>query len=336
MPDDSSRIGGAERAAIFLLSLGDDVASEVLKHMSPKEVQKLGVAMASQRNVTSEQVDHVMEDFVTTVARQTSIGVGSEDYIRNMLVKALGNDKAEGMIDRVLHGANTRGLEALKWMDPRAVADIISQEHPQIIAIVLSYLDPDQSAEVLALLNEKLALDVVLRMASLDGIQPTALNELNEVLEKNFSNANTTKSSRVGGVKTAANILNLLDASIENRLIESIKGVDENLAQEIQDLMFVFDDLSGVDDRSMQTLLREVSSESLIVALKGADDTVKEKVFSNMSKRASEMLRDDLEVRGPVKVSEVEGAQKEILAIARRLAEAGEISLGGGGGEDYV
>lgn len=336
MAEGAVKLKGTDRAAIFLLSLGDDVASSVLKHMTPKEVQKLGMAMASQSNVTSDTIKGVMENFVETYEQQTAIGVGAEDYIRNMLVKALGNEKAEGMIDRVLHGANTRGLEALKWMDPRAVADVIGIEHPQIIAIVLSYLEPDQAAEVLGILDSKLRTDVVLRMATLEGIQPSALNELNDVLERNFSSSGGTKSSRVGGVKVTANILNLMDASMENEIIESVKSVDESLAQQIEDLMFVFDDLVGLDDRSMQTLLREVSTDTLVIALKGAEENLKDKIFANMSKRAAEMLRDDLEVRGPVKVSEMEGAQKEILLVARKLSEAGEISLGGQGGEQYV
>lgn len=333
----SSTFPGAERAAVLLMSLGEAEAAEVMRHLEPKEVQRVGAAMSELKNVTSEQVNSVVGDFVSEVKSQTSIGIGSDEFVRNTLVKALGQDKADGMLDRVLHGANTKGLESLKWMDSRAVADIISLEHPQIISIVLAYLDAEQSAEILSLLPDKLRIDVVLRLATLDGIQPAAMNELNEVLEKHFSSASSSvKSSSVGGIKTAANILNLMDASLEGALIEEVKSVDENLAGEIEDLMFVFEDLSSVDDRGVQTLLREVSSDSLIIAMKGSSEQVKEKIFTNMSKRAAEMLRDDLEVKGPVRLSEVEGAQKEILAIARRLAEAGEIMLGGSAAEEYV
>ncbi len=333
----SSTFAGAERAAVLLMSLGEAEAAEVMRHLDPKEVHRVGAAMSALKNVTSEQVNSVVGDFVTEVKSQTSIGIGSDEFVRKTLIKALGQDKADGMLDRVLHGANTKGLESLKWMDSRAVADIISLEHPQIISIVLAYLDAEQSAEILSLLPDKLRIDVVLRLATLDGIQPAAMNELNEVLEKHFSSASSSvKSSSVGGVKTAANILNLMDASLESALIEEVKAVDESLASEIEDLMFVFEDLGAVDDRGIQTLLREVSSDSLIIAMKGSSEQVKEKIFTNMSKRAAEMLRDDLEVKGPVRLSEVEGAQKEILAIARRLSDAGEIALGGSAAEEYV
>jgi flagellar motor switch protein FliG len=337
MADHASKMPGVERAAILLLSLGEQAAAEVLKHMAPKEVQKIGAAMAAMTNVSRDQVGTVLEHFTKEVENQTAIGVGSDEYIRKVLVSALGQDKAGGVIDRILLGGNSKGLEALKWMDPRAVAELIRLEHPQIISIILSYLDSDQAAEIIVHLPDRVRIDVIQRIAALDGIQPSALQELNEIMEKQFSGNNTSnvKSSSVGGVKAAANILNLTESSKQADIIAKIKEGDEKLAQQIEDLMFVFEDLAGIDDRGIQALLREISSESLIVALKGADETMKEKIFKNMSKRAAEMLRDDLEVRGPVKLSEVEGAQKEILGVARRLAESGEIALGKGG-EQYV
>jgi flagellar motor switch protein FliG len=331
-----SKITGIERAAILLLSLGEQDAAAVLMHMGPKEVQKVGSAMATLSNVSKDQVAAVLQDFATTVENQTALGVGSEDYIRKVLVSALGEDKAGGVIDRILLGRNTKGLEALKWMDPRAVAEIIRLEHPQIIAIVLSYLESDQSAEVLGHLPERTRPDILMRIASLDGIQPSALHELDEILEKQFSGNTNVKSSSVGGVKAAANILNFVDSSQEGAIMDSIKEIDAEVGQKIQDLMFVFDNLIDVDDRGIQALLREVSSDSLLLALKGSDEGIKEKIFKNMSKRAAEMLRDDLEAKGPVKLSEVESAQKEILAIARRMSEAGDIVLGGKGADQYV
>jgi flagellar motor switch protein FliG len=338
MADNASKIPGVERAAILLLSLGEQAAAEVLKHMAPKEVQKIGAAMAAMTNVSRDQVGTVLENFTKEVENQTAIGVGSDEYIRKVLVSALGQDKAGGVIDRILLGGNSKGLEALKWMDPRAVAELIRLEHPQIISIILSYLDSDQAAEIVVHLPDRVRVDVIQRIAALDGIQPSALQELNEIMEKQFSGHNTSnvKSSSVGGVKAAANILNLTESSKQADIIAQIKEGDEKLAQQIEDLMFVFEDLAEIDDRGIQALLREISSESLIVALKGADETMKEKIFKNMSKRAAEMLRDDLEVRGPVKLSDVEGAQKEILGVARRLSESGEIALGGKGGEQYV
>jgi len=329
-------LNGVQRSAVLLMTLGEKAASEVLKHMDPKEVQKLGAAMAQIDNISRQQVDDVLRNFCSTVQEETGLGLGSDEYVRKVLINALGEDKAEGLIDRIIQGGNTKGLETLKWMDPRAVAEIIRLEHPQIMAIVLSYLEPDQAAEVLALFPDRVRVDVTLRIASLDGIQPNALNELNDILEKQFSGNSNVKSSSVGGIKAAANILNFMDSSIEGEIMDSVKEVDADLGQNIQDLMFVFGNLLEVEDRDIQTILREISSESLVLALKGAEDALQEKIFKNMSKRAAEMLRDDLEAKGPVKLSDVEGAQKEILSVARRLADAGDISLGGGGGEEYV
>ncbi|OOG26191.1 flagellar motor switch protein FliG [Thioalkalivibrio denitrificans] len=333
---EKSSFNGSERAAVFLMSLGEDAAAEVLRHMGPKEVQRLGTAMATLTNVSKSEVSQVLEEFNAAVQEQTALGVGSDEYIRKVLTSALGEDKAGGLINRILLGRNSKGLEALKWMEPRAVAEIIRLEHPQIIAIVLSYLDADHAADVLSYLPERTQPDIMMRIATLDGIQPNALQELDDILERQFAGSNNVKASTVGGVKSAANILNFLEPSKEAALVESIRAADEDLSQEIQDLMFVFDNLVDVDDRGIQALLREISTESLVLALKAADEPLKEKVFKNMSKRAAEMLRDDLEAKGPVRLSEVESAQKEILTIARRMAETGEIVLGGKGSEEYV
>ena len=334
MAEKRVKLNGPERAAILMMALGEDVATAIMKHMGPKEVQRIGEAMATTTNVSRDQVEDVVSNFADTFGSQTALGVGAEDYLRKILVNSLGEDKAAGLIDRILLGRSSKGLEALKWMEPRAIAEVVRLEHPQIIAIVLSYLDPDQAAEVLGLLPENMRADILMRIASLDGIQPSALQELDEILEKQFSGSSgNLKSSSVGGTKTAANILNFMDSALEGSIIDRVKEVDSEMGQKIQDLMFVFDNLADVDDRSIQALLREVSSDTLIIALKGADEAVKEKVLKNMSKRAAEMLRDDLEARGPVRLSEVESAQKEILSIARRMAESGDISLGGGGDE---
>ncbi len=331
-----AKLSKVDKAAVLLLSLGEADAAQVLRHMGPKEVQKVGLAMAQMRNVHREQVEEVMSEFVDMVGEQTGLGVGSDDYIRKMLTQALGEDKAGNLIDRILFGGNTSGLDSLKWMEPRAVADVIRYEHPQIQAIVVAYLDPDQAGEVLAHFDHKVRLDIILRVSALNTIQPAALNELNAILEKQFSGSSSTSRTTMGGVKRAADIMNFLDSSVEGPLLDAIRELDGDLSSQIEDLMFVFDNLADVDDRGIQALLREVSSEVLILALKGADDAIKEKVFRNMSKRASELLRDDLEAKGPVRLSEVEAAQKEILTIARRMAEAGEIVLGGKGGEEMV
>jgi len=326
---------GVQRAAVLLMTLGTNEASEVLKHMNPKEVQALGSAMAQMSNINKAMVNNVMDEFMGAVGNQTALGIGSEDYIRSMLVGALGEDKAGNMIDRILLGSGSSGLEALKWMDGRSVAEVIRLEHPQIIAIVLSYLEPDQAAEVLALLPERARPDILMRVAYLDGIAPAALQELDKIMEKQFEGSSNVAQSNLGGVKTAANILNFMDGSVEQAISATISEADQDMAEQIHDLMFVFDNLREVDDRGIQALLREVSSESLVVALKGADPAVKQKFLGNMSSRASEMMEEDMEVRGPVRVSEVEAAQKEIIAIARRMADDGDIQLGGGG-EEFV
>jgi flagellar motor switch protein FliG len=337
MAEAKNKLSGAEKAAVLLMSLGESDAAQVLKHMSPKEVQKIGEAMATLGNVPKDAVTNVLGDFCDAVDEQTSLGIGNEDYLKSVLTGALGEDKAKNVIDRILLGRHSKGLDALKWMEPRAIAEIIRLEHPQIVAIVLSYLEADHAAEVLSALPENMQIDVLMRIASLDGIQPSAIHELDDMLERQFSgNSDNIKSSTVGGLKTAANILNFCDTTMENTLLEKVKEIDEDTGSGIQDLMFVFDNLVDVDDRGIQALLREISSDNLITALKGADEGVKEKILKNMSRRAGEMLRDDLEAKGPVRLSEVEAAQKEILSVARRMAESGEIALGGKGGDEYV
>ncbi|NLW05731.1 MAG: flagellar motor switch protein FliG [Pseudomonadaceae bacterium] len=336
MSDDdlySESLTSLERAAILLMSLGETDAAQVLKHMGPKEVQKIGLAMSQLQNVSRAEVEEVLGDFLEDVSEQTGLGVGADSYIRRMLSEALGEDKANGLIDRILLGGNTTGLDTLKWMEPRAVADIIRFEHPQIQAIVLSYLDSDQGAEIIRFFDPKVRLDVMLRVAALESVQPQALQELNDILEKQFSGSGGTQTTSMGGVKVVANIMNNLDSNVEGELMDAIKEIDEALGEEIEDLMFVFDNLADLDDKDLQVLLREIKPETMTLALKGAESRVQEKIFKNMSKRAAELLRDDLEAQGPVRVSEVESSQKEILGVARRLADEGTINLASSGDE---
>jgi flagellar motor switch protein FliG len=332
--DHNNVINGPQRAAILLLTLGEQDAAEVLKHLSARDVQAVGTAMATLSNVSRDQVEQVLNRLNEDIGRQTALGVGTEEYIRKVLVSALGETKAGSLIDRILLGRSTKGLESLKWMESRAIAEMIGMEHPQIIALVLAHLEPDQAAEVIGYLPQRVRSDAVMRIANLDGVQPQALNELDEIMERQFSGTSTKlKSATVGGLKAAAAILNAMETSREAELMSAIRTHDAGLSTKIEELMFVFDDLSEIDDRSMQTLLREVPSARLIIALKGSEPAVREKIFANMSKRAADMLRDDLEVKGPVKLSEVDAAQKEVLQIARRLADAGQISLSAGGDE---
>lgn len=336
MSETQTRRAGVDRAAILLLALGEQDAAHVLRHLAAKEVQRVGAAMAQLSGVSRDEVAGVLANFAASVEKQTSFGVGTDDYVRNVLVGALGEEKAGTMIDRVLHG-RSRGLEALKWMPARSIADMLRSEHPQIIAIVLSNLEADHAAEVLMQLSDTMRAQILMRIATLDAVHPSALTELDEVLEKQLSSASGAKAATgLGGPKVAADILNLVGTTEESALLAQIAKSDESLSQKLQDLMFVFADLIEVDDRGMQELLREVPGDKMIIALKAADEGLKQKFFKNMSERAAQMMKDDLEAKGPVRLSEVEAAQKEILVTARRMAEEGRLSIGGKGGETYV
>jgi flagellar motor switch protein FliG len=333
---DVSKLDGIEKAAILLLSLSEDDAAQILKFMQPKQVQALGSAMAAMDDMTQSKINSVHKHFIEEIQNYSTIGFKSEDFVRRTLTTALGEDKAAHLLDQILAGAGAKGLESLKWMDSKQVANIIRNEHPQIQTIVMSYLEPEQSAEIMAQFPEKVRLDLLMRVANLEEVQPAALQELNEIMEKQFAGQAGAQAAKMGGLKSAANIMNYLDTNIEAQLMDAMREQDEEMSQQIQDLMFVFDNLIDVDDRGIQAILREVQQESLMKAIKGADDDLREKITGNMSKRAAEMLVDDMEAMGPVRLSEVETAQKEILSIARRLADAGEIVLGGGGGEEFV
>jgi flagellar motor switch protein FliG len=328
---------GLEKSAILLVTLGENHAAEVLKLLGPREVQKLGHAMASLKTVPRAKVENVVNEFLTATAEQAALHVDTDAYIRTVLNKALGDDKAANLISRILHGGETSGIEGLKWMDASTVADLIKNEHPQIIATILVHLEHDHASEILGLFSERLRNDVVLRIATLEGIQPQALKELNEVMLQLLSGSSgNIKKTAMGGVRTVAEILNFSGTAEETSVIEAIKEYDPDLAQRILDEMFVFENLLDLDDRSVQMLLREVQSDALVMALKGASEELREKIFKNMSQRAAEMLREDLESKGPVRLSEVEAEQKEILKVVRRLADEGQIVLGGAGGEQMI
>lgn len=327
---------GLENAAILLMSLGEEQAAEVFKYLSPKEVQKIGERMAKLQAISREKVDQVLVSFTQQAQAQSSLVSDTDDYVRSVLTKALGDEKAGFLLDRILQGKDVSGIEGLKWMDAPTVAELIRNEHPQIIASILVHLERDHASSILSLMPERVRNDVVLRVATLDGIQPNALKELNEVLTKVLAGSDKIKKTQLGGVRAAAEILNFLGSSIEATVVESVKEHDPDLAQKILDEMFTFDNILDLDDRSIQLLLREVQTESLVVALKGTDKELQDKIFKNMSQRAAEMLREDLESKGPVRLSEVEAEQKEILKIVRRLADEGQIVMGGGGEEQFV
>ncbi len=320
-----------------MMSLGEDGAAEVFKHLAPREVQKLGKAMAELKNVSRDKINSVVTAFRNDAGEQPLSGAESDEYIRNVLNKALGDDRAVGLIDRILHGGDTSGIEGLKWMDSAAVAELIKDEHPQIVATILVHLDRDQASEILGNFTERLRNDVVLRIATLDGIQPAALRELNDVLSTLMLSGNDNmKKTQMGGVQTVAEILGFIGTKLETSVIDGVREYDPELAQQIQDEMFVFENLLDLDDRGMQLVLREVQSDSLLLALKGTSEEMREKIFKNMSQRAAEQLREDLEAKGPVRLSEVEAEQKEILKVVRKLADEGQVVIGGKGDESYV
>jgi flagellar motor switch protein FliG len=333
---DVNKLEGSEKAAILLLSLSEEDAAQILKHLEPKQVQLVGTVMAAMEDFTQEKITAVHKQFIHDIQNFSTIGFQSEDFVRRALTAALGEDKAGNLIDQIIMGGASKGLDSLKWMDSKQVANIIRNEHPQIQTIVLSYLAPEQSAEIMSQFTDKVRLDLMMRIANLEEVQPAALQELNEIMEKQFAGQAGAQAAKMGGLKAAADIMNYLDTSVEGTLMDSMRENDEEMSQQIQDLMFVFENLADVDDRGMQAILREVEQDALMKAIKGADEALRDKFLSNMSKRAAEMLVDDLDAMGPVRISEVEVAQKEILAVARRLSDAGEIMLGGGGGDEFL
>ncbi|MGB5347145.1 MAG: flagellar motor switch protein FliG [Woeseia sp.] len=335
MTDALQELSGTQRAALLLMTLGEAQAAEVLKYMGPREVQSIGTAMATLNGISKDQANAVLDQFVTEVEDQTPFGVGTEEYVRNVLTGAFGAGKANAFIDRILIGQDARGLAELKWMSSLEVADIVDGEHPQIIAIIVAYLEPEQAAEVIDRLPEQLRTEVVIRIARLSDVQQSALAEIENLIASKSGNKKRSGTEKVGGDRVAANIVNSLGPEKSEAILEKIKERNADLSERIQELMFVFDTLIDVDDRGIQTLLREVSNEILVVALKGCDPAVRDKILGNMSKRAAALLAEDMEARGPIKLSEVEEAQKAILDIARRLADSGDINLGQGG-EEYV
>ena len=327
---------GIQKGAILMLALGEDEAAEVMKYLSPREVQKLGAAMSSMKAVGNDQLETVLDSFRIETEASSSLGLDSDDYIRTVLTKALGDDKASSLLNRILGARDASGIESLKWMDAQSVAELIRNEHPQIIATILVHLERYHACEVLDHFTERLRNDVVLRIATLDGVQPAALRELNEVLTKLLTGNENLKKKPMGGIRAAAEIMNFLTGENETSVITNLKNYDADMAQKIMDEMFVFDNIMDIDDRGIQVILREVQSESLIVALKGANVDLREKIFKNMSTRAAEMMREDLESKGPVRLSEVEAQQKEILQTVRRLSDEGQIQLGAKGDDAYV
>ena len=324
-----------EQAAIIVLLLGEQQASDIIKYINPREVQALGSAMMSVADIPQESVNAVLDDFVQTIKKQTNLGLGTNEYVETVFKRALGEDKASTVLGRILPGASSKGLEILRWMDPRAITDMISGEHPQVIAIILSVLEYDIAADVLNFLPAEKRAEILQRVANLESVQPSAMEELERIMKQQFSNNSSAKSSSFGGVKTAAKIMNFVKVDIESKIMGDLSAIDEDIMLKIQDSMFTFDNLSMVDNKAIQVLMRNVDQDMLMVALKGAGEEVKEKFFDNMSQRARAMFVDDMESKGPMRISDVEDAQKTIMRLARKLSDAGELVLAGRG-DDFV
>jgi flagellar motor switch protein FliG len=329
-----SEMSGTKRAAVLMLLLGEQQAAEIIRFLNPKEVQALGGAMVSVADLSQEAVNSVLDEFVLTIKKQTSLGLGTTDYVEKVLKRALGEDKAASVLGRILPGQSSKGLDILSWMDARSIAEMIRGEHPQVSAIILSVLENSVAADVLAYLPPESRAEIIQRVASLEVVQPSAMEELEAIMKKQFSNNSSAQSSSFGGVKAAAKIMNFTKTALEASVMTSLGELDPDLMQKIQDNMFTFDNLVSVDNRGIQVLMRNVEPDLLMIAMKGAGDPVKDKFFGNMSERARGMFRDDMEAKGPLRIADVEEAQKTIMRIARKLSDAGDLVLGGG--DDFV
>jgi len=327
-------MSGSQRAAVLMLLLGEQQASEIVRFLDPKEVQSLGGAMVSVADLSQEAVNQVLDDFVMTIKKQTSIGLGTTDYVEKVFKRALGDDKAASVLGRILPGQSTKGLDILQWMDARSIADMIRGEHPQVCAIILSVLEHEVAADVLLFLPEEIRSEVIQRVASLEMVQPSAMAELEAIMKKQFSSSSSKASSSFGGIKAAAKIMNATKTALEAQVMGGLEKIDAELMMKIQDNMFTFDNLLSVDSKGIQVLMRNVEPDMLMIALKGANDGVRDKFLENMSTRARGMFVDDMNAKGLLRIADVEDAQRTIMRIARKLSDSGDLVLGGGA--DFV
>ncbi|MDC3264072.1 MAG: flagellar motor switch protein FliG [Porticoccaceae bacterium] len=335
LQEELSRLTSTDRSAVIMLLLGEQQAADIIRYLSPREVQALGSAMVGVADLSQEAVNIVLDDFVVTIKQQTSLGLGTGDYVEKVLNRALGEDKAATVLGRIMPGSSSKGLEILRWMDARSIGDMIREEHPQVVAIILSVLEYDVAADVLNFLPPENRAEIMQRVASLETVQPSAMDELEGIMKQQFSSSSSAKSSSFGGVSTAAKIMNFTKVNLETAIMSGVSNLDEELALKIQDSMFTFDNLAGVDNRAIQVLMRSVESDLLMTALKGADEEVRDKFLGNMSQRAKVMFLDDMEAKGPIRITDVEDAQKNIMRLARVLSDKGELVLAGRG-DDFV
>ena len=314
--DPFEALTGTQKSAILMMLLGEEEASEIIRNLSPKEVQHLGSAMYSVQGLDQDTVNKVLDEFLEIIKQQTSLGLGSDSYIRNVLTKALGTDKAQSVLGRITPTSSNRPIEILDWMDARAIAEMVLDEHPQIISLIISYLEPSVSADVMNMLPVDLQADVIRRVATLETVQPDALRELEMVMQQKFAANTSLRASQVGGVKAAAALMNFTQQDTEQRIMKVLGKDDKDLMQAIQENMFLFENLIESDDRSLQTLLRSVETEDIVVAMKGADEALRDKLFACMSSRAAANIMDEMEALGPVRLTEVQDAQKAIINVA--------------------
>jgi flagellar motor switch protein FliG len=331
--NEMANISGAQRAAVLMLLLGEQQASEIIKFLNPGEVQALGGAMVAVSDVSQEAVNEILDEFVATIKKQSSLGLGTTDYVEKVFKRALGDDKAASVLGRILPGQSTKGLEILQWMDARAIADMIKTEHPQVTAIILSVLDHQVAADVLNFLPDETRPEIIQRVASLETVQPSAMQELESIMKLQFSTNTSSKSSSFGGIKAAAQIMNSTKTALEASIMKGLESIDADLMMRIQDNMFTFENLSAVDNKGIQVLMRAVDNNQLMIAMKGASEEVKARFFDNMSERARGMFKDEMDAKGLMRLSDVEEAQKQIMRSARKLSDSGELVLGGG---DFV
>lgn len=333
---DLDNLSGAQRAAIFLLGVGEETATQVMRHLSAKEVQQVGEAMAGISGLTNQNVSGVLAKFCNEASEINPLAVTAPEFTKRVMTSALGEGRAKSILSRVMEKPEEHtGVDALQWMAAEAIAEVLREEHPQISATVLTQLEDDHAAQVLALFPEELQQDLILRIARMQELDPRAMEELDRVMSSQLGKLQKTPPRKVQGINNAAAILNATSSDLEKALLESLQSTDQELGDHVKEKMFVFDNLMTLDDRGFQRLIREIATENLVVALKGVDAALQERFFDNMSERAADILKDDMDAKGPVKVSEVEAAQKEILITAQTLADDGELMLGRASG-DYV
>ena len=329
-------LNGTQECAILMLLIGEEEAANILTNLGPDEVKSLGTAMYQVQDIDQDTVNMVLDEFLQIIKANTALGFGATNYIATVMSKALGNQKAQSVLSKITPQAAQKPIDILQWMDAKSIAELINDEHPQIIAVILSYLESAVASDVLSQLDQKVQPDIIYRLSTLENIQPEALKELELVMERKFNSNASLRASQAGGIRAAANLMNYLKSNVEASVMKELTKKDKDVAKEIQENMFDFENLGGIDDKSMQFLIRSLDNELIVVALKGADDSLSDKFFASMSQRAAANIKDEMEALGPMRLTDVQEAQKQVIAVARQLADEGQIVLSGRGGDEYL